>query len=228
MDKIERQGLYIVLNGNFNPAIFNPDWLFRHSLFDPNLSEAQIEVITSSYAKFRISDFVFQITEEKFVLQCLNEPFVKSGDLVASIFAEILPETPLSQLGINLAVHFKVGDWRRQRALGRLLAPIDVWQDWGMSLESDSIERVGGLASLSMEEKTFGTNWHGHTRVTVEPSRKLAPGTGVFVQVNEQYEGNEGSKVNLALFCAEKITESVAHSRQIIIALIEKAWEAII
>ena len=226
MDKVERQGLFIVLAGHFNPAIFNPDWIARRGVLEIEDAMVNIDVITPEYASFSVSDFKFEVTDERFVLNVLNEPFVKGGDIVAKIFGDVLPETPLSGLGINYLVHFRVDSWRQQRALGRLLAPIQHWEEWGMKLESDDLPHIGGLASISVEEKTEGDDWKGHFRVEVEPSRKLAPGLGVYVQTNDHYQITDSkSDRNLATLCAEQITESISRSRRIVNKLIAQAME---
>jgi hypothetical protein len=224
MEKVERQGLSVVLNGNFNPAIFNPDWLARHDLFDLSETEPKIEVITPAYAKFSVSDFVFEVVDDKFVLHALTEPFVKAGDLVAAIFGRILDQTPLAAMGINYLCHFKVDQWKRQCALGRKLAPIQHWEEWGMKLHTDDLATLGGVTSISMEEKTRGGNWNGHFRVTVEPSRKLDPGTGVFVQTNHHFVPNEQVDLNLAVLCAEQITEALSRSRRMVQSLIDASF----
>lgn len=224
MDKVELQGLYVVLNGNFNPAIFNPDWLARHNLFDLAKTETKIEVIMPTYAKFAISDFVFEVVDDRFVLHALTEPFVQAGDIVAEIFGTILDQTPISAVGINFLVHFKVDGWERQCRLGRMLAPISHWEKWGMKLQSEDPKSLGGISSISMQEKTRGDHWSGHFQVTVEPSRKLPAGTGVFVQTNDHFELNEGAEMNLAILCAEQITDSLARSRRMVQSLIDASF----
>lgn len=223
MDRIERQGFVIVAAGNFNPAIFNPDWLERKEILISSNDANNIEMITGSWARFTVGDFRFEITEEQFVLHILNEPFVKGGDIFADIFARALPETPIRAIGMNYIAHYKLDTWNQQKALGRKIAPIEPWTRWGMDLESDNMESVGGLASISMMQKFKGERIKGHLQVKIEPSRRLEAGHGVYIEVNDHYEWVKEPDGNLATYCANRITESLSRSRLIVRKIIDES-----
>jgi hypothetical protein len=215
MDYVEHQGLSVVLVGSFNPAIFNPDWLAKQGIISEHeASDARIDVIHPEVTQFVVGDFQFDISRERFMLVAVAEPFVRVSDVVAELFREKLAHTPLTALGINYHAHFRVRDWKQQTALGRKLAPIEPWGDWGAALTGDDLRTVGGLVSLTMQQSAPDDRLAGNIKVTVQPSATIEPGNGVYVQVNDHYERPvDGTSVNFAEVCLKQITPSLERSR---------------
>lgn len=226
MEHIELQGVSIVLIGTFSPAIFNPDWLVARGVISADEgAQSSVDLIHPEYAQFSVGDLMFEITEERFTLHSVAEPFIRSADIIAGIFIENLPHTPINSLGINYLVHFRVKDRRQQHALGRQLAPLAPWGEWGEKLESVDDTKTGGMISLTMQEQGLTDRKAGNVRVTVQPSNRIEPlGTGVFVQVNDHYEGlgAEGED-SAAEVCTKTITPSLEKSRRIVTSLSDYA-----
>jgi len=220
MEHVELQGLSIVLVGAFNPAIFNPNWLAAQSVIKADeAADATVEVVHREIAQFTVGDLIFEITQDKFSLHTAAEPFVKGADVVMEIFGVALPHTPINAMGINYMAHFRVQSRKQQTALGRALAPVEPWGEWGAKVAQTETS-TGGMTSLTMMQVEPGDRVAGNIAVTVQPSHRLQPpGTGVYVQINDHYEAGPDASVNFPELCVAKITPSLERSRQIVDSL---------
>ena len=90
-------------------------------------------------------------------------------------------------MGINREVHFSVSSFSERDRIGRLLAPVKPWGDWGKKLEPDG--KHGGMTSLTMRQvNPEGRPPGGQVNVTVEPSNKIGEDRpGVYVRINDHY-----------------------------------------
>ena len=225
MEYVEHQGASVVLLGNVNPAIFNPDWLCRQGIISAaEAGDARVDVIHPEVSQFVVGDLSFDITQDHFTLMAAAEPFVRISDIVAEIFKVALAHTPLNALGINYYAHFRVRDWHQQRALGRELAPSKPWGEWGNTFDGDSLETVGGLLNLTMQQANPGDRASGNIKAIIQPSRKIESGQGVYVQVNDHYEKPaNGDPVDFAEICLDRMTPSLERARGIVAHLSELA-----
>ena len=174
--------------GNFNPSIFTPAWFGWHDL----LPEKTVEVADLKIAQPQITAFSADWLElntviDRFSISTTQPPFVRLRDLGIRIFRERLPHTPVHSMGINRQVHFLVNSFAERDRVGRLLAPIEPWGDWGEQLDPDG--RHGGMTSLTMTQVNIeGRSPGGRISVTVQPSSRVGQdGTGVYVEVNDHY-----------------------------------------
>ena len=147
----EITGASLVLVGNFNPSIFTPAWFGWHDL----LPERTVDVAELKIAQPQITAFVADWLElntviERFAINTAQPPFVRLRDLGVRIFRERLPHTPIHSMGINRQVHFLVNSLDERDRIGRLLAPVEPWGDWGKQLQPDG--RHGGMTSLTMTQ----------------------------------------------------------------------------
>ncbi|MGB8605246.1 hypothetical protein [Bradyrhizobium sp.] len=129
----EISGVAIVLLGNFNPSIFQPFWMARQGLItDEAAAAATVSVIHPEISQFAIeSEFILNVQSNRFQLSRATAPLVTVSDLCSRIFGEILPHTPINQLGINRSVHFSVGSSQERDRIGKLIAPQGPWGEWG-------------------------------------------------------------------------------------------------
>ncbi|MEH3105494.1 MAG: hypothetical protein PGN12_16535 [Sphingomonas phyllosphaerae] len=224
MEQIEMQGIAIVLMGTFNPTIITPDWLARHKIIDENeVDSSAIVVIHPEVSQFTVGDLIFEVNTERFVLHVTAEPFVRSVDIVVDIFKDKLSHTPISAMAINYLAHFKVPSHKHQTALGRALAPLQAWADWGQTFEADEPSKVGGLVSLTVQQSAPSDRAAGYVRCTIEPSNRIQPsGTGVFMQVNDHYSSpGAGSSVNFMEVCLDRFGPSMERSKEIVSSMIK-------
>ena len=228
----EITGASIVLVGNFNPAILSPDWFARHDLIkDAAINRTDPEFIVHP----QITQFKFdwcQIVSEpnRFTMSSTQESFIRIADLTAKTFGELLPHTPIRQLGISRQVHFRVSNINIRDALGFKLAPPESWGAWGVKVRAQNATTRGGLRSLTMEQRVFETQRTGFLATKVEPSSLLPKGIGVFVQVNDHHDFDnngpvEGAQAAMTLL-RTSFESSIRNAESIIDHIMRLANEA--
>ena len=185
----EISGCSIVLVGQFNPAIFHPAW-FKDKNIEPNIqeSETKLQVVHNDVSNFSIDTRRYFIQRDKFQLETSSAPWVLIADITRQIFGEYLVHTPIRAFGVNRDVHFRLNSFEARTRLGRRLAPIDVWGDFGKEMEGVSSELVGGVRSLTMIRKSREASVRIDTNVQIEPSVKIDARKGVFMNVNFHHD----------------------------------------
>jgi len=173
----ELDGLYVVLVGNFNPAIVQPAWLARHGLVsDAEGEDAEIEIIRPEIAAYRLGPFRFVLQHERFQVETAQpDQGFRLRDTVGRTLA-ILKETPVRQIGINRTMHFSMASEDAWHQVGHRLSPKEIW--------TDLLEKPG-TTSVSVQGQRPGADSKQLT-VRVEPSLQIRP--GVFIQTNEHFE----------------------------------------
>ena len=178
----------LVMLGHFNPAIFTPAWFGWNELLpEKTVKIADTKIVHPEIAIFEADWLNLHVQPESFRINTTQAPYVRLRDLAVRIFRENLPHIPLKAMGINREVHFSVRSFDERDRLGRLLAPVEPWGDWGQKLEPDG--EHGGMASLTMRQvNPEGRPLGGQINVTVEPSNRIGQGRlGVYVRVNDHY-----------------------------------------
>ena len=185
----EISGCSIVLAGKFNPAIFHPAW-FKDKDIEPTLqeSETEIQIVHNDVSSFSIDTRNYSIQRDRFQLETTSAPWIIIADIIREIFGEYLIHTPIRAFGINRIVHFRLNSFNERSDLGRRLAPIGPWGDFGKEMESDSVELIGGMRSLTMTRKSKETSVSIDTNAQIEPSVKIDDGKGVYMRVNFHHE----------------------------------------
>lgn len=181
-------GVSVVLLGNFNPSIFAPAWFGWHGLISATMVDtANTKIVHSQISEFNVDWLHMQVVPDRFLISTTQAPYVRLQDLAVRIFREHLPHTPLKTMGINREVHFLVKSFEDRDRLGRLLAPVEPWGDWGKELGPDG--EHGGMVSITMRQvNPEGRPPGGQINVTVEPSNQIGQGRlGVYVRVNDHY-----------------------------------------
>jgi hypothetical protein len=198
----ELSSVSIVLVGSFNPSIFQPFWLQKHGLLSEQAAEsANISVLHQEISNFSIdSEFIFTVQRDRFVVVRSVAPFVTASDVCSRIFGDLLPHTPIQQLGINRTVHFSVGSWQERNRIGDLLAPKEPWGSWAKGFHSKERSKRGGLQSMIMINKQAPDREAGHVMARIEPSNAIGKGeVGIFMEVNDHYEFDDPMKTTDAL-----------------------------
>src|SRR5688572_7143857 len=128
MQKPETENATIVMIGSFNPSIFQPRWLGVQQLIRPEEAEnAKIKIIRGEVAHFSTEWFELQVLQNRLQLSCEDpRQYPPLRDLAAALFA-ILPHTPVTAVGLNRLLHFKMPSSEAWHGLGHLLAPKEHW-----------------------------------------------------------------------------------------------------
>jgi hypothetical protein len=216
--KPNKEGLSIVLLGDFNPKIFQPAWFAaQEPPLIPKLEaeDAKIEIIHPDVVVFEVEWFRLQVTRDRFFISTTQESrYEFLRDLVLGAF-QLLQHTPVRAMGINKDVHWGVENEESWHEFGHRVAPKDVW--------SGILEKPG-LLSLTMHG--VRTDDHkGYINVKVEPSSQIQP--GIYCSVNDHYEVKEPETV---MGCNEMIDilrgcfyESIKRSDKIVSDLMRKS-----
>ncbi|MDE2492676.1 MAG: hypothetical protein KGL97_02115 [Alphaproteobacteria bacterium] len=192
----EISGASVVLLGSFEPRIFTPYWFaYNNILTAAEADAAEVEVIHSTITVFRMKWLSLRVEEERLIAETTEAPFIRLSDLVVRTFREFLNQTPIGRMGINRTVHFNVGDEATRNQIGRKLAPLEPWGEWGKVLEEGDALQRGGMINLTMQKRVTDDRDSGHIHVSVQPSVKIRENAGIFVGVNDHYEVKDFSKV---------------------------------
>ena len=177
----------IVLLGQFNPAIFHPAWLQSKNIEHQESSPDGDLLAHKDIATFTIDARTYLVRTDRFQLETRSIPWVSILDITTKIFGEHLSHTPITAIGVNRTVHFKLPDMSSRIRLGRKLAPIEPWDDFGQGLDTDDVNQTGGLQSLTMRRKSLLEGGAIETNVTIEPSIRVEGNTAVYMHINAHH-----------------------------------------
>lgn len=178
MTTAELRGVSVVLLGEFNPTIFQPQWFSNQGLLtEQEASTAAVQVIHSDVTIFQLPWVELMVERERFQVSCLAEPyFERVVGLVTQTFG-LLSHTPIRSMGINHEAHFKASSMEKWHRLGDQFAPKDFWEKH-LSMP--------GLQSLTIRQTPRQDGQQGYVQVTVEPSARVAQ--AVYIRVNDHFE----------------------------------------
>jgi hypothetical protein len=174
----------IVVLGELNPRIFQPEWYARHKLLREQEVEAALEdpnlVISEQVTNFEVGWLQLQVTQNRFlakVKEPSNSKLLK--DLVIGTF-ELLAHTPARKLGLNRMLHYSVDTEDEWHLIGDTLTPKSIW---------DGIAEDPGMLGVQLQLKPR-TDFSEHLHVKIEPSLRAKP-FGVHLSFNEQYDSQD-------------------------------------
>jgi hypothetical protein len=120
------------------------------------------------------------------VLNCPTGRFQPHNFYAGEIATEAeRDDAAINRLGINRNVHFGVGSEERRNQIGRQLAPVSVWGEWGKRIEAAPQSLRGGFTNLTVQETREGGK--GSIQATVQPSVFIKGNSGIFVNVNDEH-----------------------------------------
>ena len=188
----------IVAVGDFNPAIFSPDWLERNKLIGEGDAAAAREgsqgrplLVSHQVSTFESEWFALQVLENQFSLTSKGALSPAFKDLAAGIF-QLVSHTPLNAVGLNFTGHFKLASQEEYHKVGDVLAPKDIWNSLYPD-ESAGMEQITILFKRGTRDKPVDTK--DEKRITVQPSRSLK--FGVIVSLNDHHDVTTASEDNL-------------------------------
>jgi len=177
----------IVVVGDFNPAIFTPDWLVQSQLIGkddageiPNLSKSFL--VSREVTTFEAKIFALQVLQNRFFMASKDALSPAFKDLGVGIL-QLLPHTPISAVGLNFMGHFKLQNADDYHRVGDVLAPKSIWTtlfpDKAAGLAELTIRIQDGVRGEELKSKD-------EKRITVQPSEKVQP--GVFLSYNDHHD----------------------------------------
>lgn len=103
----------VVVLGNFNPAIFQPEWFLKHDLLPRDEVEAATRagsgpvplIVTNNLCQVPFRSTRLQVSNERWELSTERPDWSQDlGGIVSSVFAQ-LRETPVRTVGFNVIEH---------------------------------------------------------------------------------------------------------------------------
>jgi hypothetical protein len=182
-------GSSMVALGAFNPAIVSPDWLEHHKLIGTQDADAARQglnlLITHQVAQFEGPYFALQVLENQFSLTSKGAMTPLFKDLFVGIM-QLLPQTPVTALGLNFMGHYKLENVSDYHAIGDVLAPKSIWKEL-----FPGPDQTAGLANLTMRIDPMSRNATAQTskdnkHLTVQPSTIVRH--GVFLSYNDHHD----------------------------------------
>ena len=177
----------IVLLGQFNPAIFHPSWLLSRGVELVESAAAGDLLTHQDVATFSFDTRNYLVRTDRFQIETSSAPWIELLDISTKIFGENLHHTPITGFGINRTVHFRLPSTSSRIRLGRMLAPLEPWGEFGKEMNPEDENFIGGLQSLTMRRKFALDGDKLETNVTVEPSARVADNTAVYMHVNAHH-----------------------------------------
>lgn len=186
----------IVAVGDFNPAIFAPDWLERNGLIGNDDADTvrhgtlgKTMLVSHQATAFETKWFALQVLENQFSLTSKDALSPAFKDLAAGIF-QLVPHTPVTAVGLNFLAHYRLSNEGEYHKVGDVLAPKDIWrklypdEDAGLAELTIRIQRGGRGAEppKNRDEK----------RIAVQPSNKIR--FGVFFSYNDHHDVTESDE----------------------------------
>ena len=179
----------IVAVGDFNPAIFSPDWMERNNLIGKDDADSVREgrqgkslLVSHQVAAFETKWFAIQVLENQFSLTSKDALSPAFKDLAVSIF-QLVPHTPVTAVGLNFLGHYKLASEDEYHRVGDVLAPKDIWKE----LYPDA---MAGLADLTIRiqrgSRGEPLKTKDEKRIAVQPSDKIR--FGAFLSYNDHHD----------------------------------------
>jgi len=203
----------IVVLGDFNPAIFSPEWLTRNKLIGE--ADAKLAIEGSQGRKSLVSHQVSNFESDWFTLQVLQNQFSLTSrgvltpalkDLAVGIF-QLVSHTPVNAVGLNFMGNFKLASQAQYHEVGDMFAPKDIWN-------KIFPDRSTGLAMLTILIQK-GTRddivaSKDSQRISIEPSSNFK--YGITLSFNDHHDVTESDDKDLSP--AERVA-----------AIVDKQWE---
>lgn len=167
----------IVIIGEFNPVIIQPQWLVNKKLIGEIEGEsARIEIIHNEVVKFNLDWASFEVSRNRFQVRSSKQThFISIKDLVIGIF-RLLNETPLNKVGFNHMFHFTL-DSKDYYEFGKKLAPFNNFEN---------VLNDPRLLTIEMIDYEYVKN-EGKYRVKISPS-ELLKSNGLSININNHYD----------------------------------------
>ena len=183
----------IVAVGDFNPAIFSPDWLERNKLIGEGDAIAAREgsqgrplLVSHQVTTFESEWFGLQVLENQFSLTSKGVLSPAFKDLAVGIF-QLVSHTPVHAVGLNFVGHIKLANEEEYHKVGDVLAPKEIW-DTLYQDESAGMEQITIRFQLGRRDKPG--NSKDEKRFTVQPSRSIK--YGVILSLNDHHDVTMG------------------------------------
>lgn len=203
-------GSSIVAVGAFNPAIFSSDWLERNGLIgiqDANVAHQNKSYIVSSQICAMETDwFALQVLENQFALTSKDALSPALKDLAVGVLS-LLPQTPISAIGINFMGHYRMTSVDEYHKIGDVFAPKKIWNE----LFPD-VNNSAGLDNLTIRIEPVPRGKIPETgdakRVALQTSTRIK--SGIYLSFNDHrvVHADEDGNLTMAEQAAKMVNDN--------------------
>mgnify|MGYP004485983465 FL=1 len=224
----ERKQYSIVLIGDFNPAMFHPEWFTKNDIISQeecDFAKSQTQsvplIVTSQLTMFKTSQLNVKIETKRFQVVCEKEPFVTLKDFITKTF-ENLGGYIITAYGINYSAHYNVNSLDLYQTIGDNLAPKKYWE-YLLEDEISGSERKSGLTSIQMQKMKADNS--GFLSIVLQPSVCIKP--GVFIGCNNHTNvSDEDSTAEIVMEnLGNRFDDIIANMKEQQVQLLTKAIE---
>lgn len=191
----KEEEISFVAIGNFNPAIFHPEWFIRHDLVpEVELTEPYLtmKVIHPEVCNFS-TWFSLEVVTSRLVLSTTDMSRADDlKDLAANIFS-ILNQTPVTGVGFNKTFIMSCSSVDAWHKIGHALAPKTLWLK-AMPQANDDMSTVG-MKSLDIAFNRWDS-YPGGYNINIFPSNYLPSNPEATLKVNNHIDYNSYLKTN--------------------------------
>ena len=184
----ERKEYSCVLIGDFNPAMFQPEWFYKNniiSLEDVDYARDQSSncpiIITPQLTVFKTSQLTIKIEQKKFCVIANKEPLISLKDFILKTF-EKLSSFIIIAYGFNYSAHYGLESPEIFQMVGDRLAPKQYWKRL-LKNDIEGVNRKSGLNSILMKYEK--ENNEGYILTTLQPSGFIK--NGVYINSNNHF-----------------------------------------
>lgn len=211
---LEIFGSVIVALGQFNPRGYTPDWMEAHNLIGKDDAQLIREggggtdlIISSKASKIETTWFSLEVAEDRMNILSKDVLSPTMKDLAVGIF-QLLPESPVTGLGMNFYGHYKISTSDERHKIGDTFAPKELWNeifpDIDVGLTDLSIQIQPGVRGEEVPKSRDAI------RVSIQPSAKIKQ--GIYLSYNDHHE-----------LIDER--EEIYGTGQIIAKMIDEQWQ---
>lgn len=178
--QIQQRIISTVMLGDFNPAIFHPQWLTINQLVSKESAEAAKNVnCHSEFSIFEVDDMHYQVEKKRFGLTTKDESQVPLLLDTAKAIFTLLEHTPLEAVGLNYDFRYSMPDALSWHRLGHTLAPKEPWKN--LLTEPG----MAGILIRGTRDDVPGA------RVDIRVNLISDGKNGVFIGINQHYRLDE-------------------------------------
>ena len=185
-------GALVMVTGNFNPAIVQPDWLISNnveSTVPKNLIDNRR--LAQNLSDFGISGVNYMTNFESLTIGTEIPPLIGLVDRLENI-AKLLTHTPTTAINLTRYEHLRAKDGNHRTEIFKKLAPTRLWKNFGNEQEEPDSKLKIGLQTLTFKEDYEKDNYLLSKYVTIEPSLNQAiTNDGIYIGVQFLYNLQE-------------------------------------
>lgn len=219
IENAERCHVSAVAIGPFAPRVYHPSWFSSYGLLGKNEVEASLQdptfLVHEQIANFKVGLFEVQVRPDRLQIATSREDQIEPvRDLFQGVL-QVVEKTPVSAIGFNWSVAFKMASEPAWHASGDRLVPKDLWKKlWpGQHIGMQELKLLLPRADA----------YKGAINVTIQPASDMQ--YGVSIQINDHFDFTESDRFDSSKateFVAKAWKESLERSRQLMSGIYEE------